>query len=203
LLTACRDNLVRLQNVSDGALAFPPAEHEEEVFDARLTPDGKWIASVSLDRTLRISSRRTGQLVMPPIELGGGGWCAEITPDGRYVVAAGGGKSLVIVDLAELGVNRPFVADAAIRIGEVLSGNSVDQDRIVSLNSDEWLARFHEARPAVAAVYPLSSEPAMPFAMPDTPVRLLVVAWIDRRVKPHFAAAAKWIEDELSRNRKL
>jgi WD40 repeat protein len=194
LLTACRDNLVRLQRVEDDELAAPPVQHEEEVFDARLTPNGRWIVSVALDRTLRISSRRTGQLVMPPIELGGGGWNVEMTPDGRYVAASGGSKSLTIVDLAELDEQRPFDEQYAVAIGELLSGHAIDRDRIASLTSGQWLERFHaltRTRPEMFALRPTHAQTPR-IAWPRMPITIRASEEMRRRTSPIVATIATW-----------
>jgi WD40 repeat protein len=196
LLTACRDNLVRLQRVENGDLTAPPVQHEEEVFDARLTPNGKWIVSVALDRTLRISSRRTGQLVMPPIELGGGGWNVEMTPDGRYVAASGGSRSLTLVDLAELDEPRPFDEANAVAIGELLSGHTIERDRIVSLTSGQWLERFESlarSRPEMFAALPAQTAAAR-IAPPQMPLTIAAEEAWRRHTSPIFAAVATWAE---------
>lgn len=197
LLTSCRDNLVRLQRVDNGDLTAPPVQHEEEVFDARLTPNGKWIVSVALDRTLRISSRRTGQLVMPPIELGGGGWNVEITPDGRYVAAAGGSRNLTIVDLAQLDEPRPFDEANAVAIGELLSGHTIERDRIVSLTSGQWLERFEalaRSQPELFELQPTQAE-ATRIAWPQMPLTIAAAEAWRRSTLPITTTIAAWADN--------
>jgi WD40 repeat protein len=198
LLTACRDNLVRLQRVAGDELASPPVEHEEEVFDARLTPNGKWIVSVALDRTLRVSSRRTGQLVIPPVELGGGGWSLDITPDGRYVVAAGGSRSLTIVDLSELDAPTPFDKQSAIRIGELLSGQTIDHDRIVSLTSAEWLGRFSDLRQSQPDMFDAGPRGDWRVEAPHMPLHMQANQQINRSSAPYIEQARLWMANARS-----
>ena len=95
--------MTRLWNWRTGELACPALEHDDEVFDAAFSPDGRWLLTVGRDGTARIWDRRIGKPVTPCLSLSGRTMCRVfVTSDGAYAIVAGALSALHIFDLASI-----------------------------------------------------------------------------------------------------
>ncbi|MBQ2097815.1 MAG: PD40 domain-containing protein, partial [Bacteroidales bacterium] len=77
----------------------PLVGHTDYVTSASFSPDGRYIVSASVDRTVRIWDAKTGQQVGNPLE-GHTAYVnsASFSPDGRYIVSASYDKTVRIWD---------------------------------------------------------------------------------------------------------
>ena len=61
--------------------------HTDYISSASFSPDGKFIMSASIDKTIRIWDAKTGQQVGEPLEDDTYFWYADFSPDGKYIVS--------------------------------------------------------------------------------------------------------------------
>jgi WD40 repeat protein/predicted Ser/Thr protein kinase len=148
VLTACRDGMARLWSWRSGQLACPPFRHKDAVFMAAFTPDERWVVTASRDGTARAWSRHTGKPVTPPWSLGNGGgvWNALITPDGHYAVLAGSAAALTAVDLSDLRAGEDLDLNDLCVLGEILSGQRLQEGDVEGLTTQDWLGRWRDFR---------------------------------------------------------
>src|SRR5205085_3231367 len=88
-LTASLDGMVCLWDLAIAG-GFPPLRHQDRVFQARFSPDGRRILTASHDGTARIWNAATGQPVGHRMRHPEGVIRAEFSPDGRRVATATG-----------------------------------------------------------------------------------------------------------------
>jgi WD40 repeat protein len=75
--------------------------HAAEVSDARFSPDGARLLTVSGGKTVRVWDARTGGPLTPALEHGRPVFEASFTPDGRRVIVTNGGfRALALWDVA-------------------------------------------------------------------------------------------------------
>jgi WD40 repeat protein len=148
VLTACRDGMARLWNWRTGRLSCPPLQHKDAIFTAAFTPDEHFVVTASRDFTARVWSRHTGKPVTPPWSLGKGRWVwtALVTPDGNYSVLAGSATALSVVDLGDLRADRDLDLDNLCVLGEVLSGQRLQDGDVEGLTTQDWLTRWRGFR---------------------------------------------------------
>jgi WD40 repeat protein len=54
------------------------------------SPDGKKLASTSIESSVRLWDVATGKQLLATEDVPGGLWCVAVLPDGRHCVSAGG-----------------------------------------------------------------------------------------------------------------
>jgi WD40 repeat protein len=74
--------------------------HAEDVTDAQFSPDGKRVATASLDDTARVWDAETGKPVTPPLKHGSDVFCVAFDADGRRVITGGDDNNARIWDTA-------------------------------------------------------------------------------------------------------
>jgi WD40 repeat protein/Flp pilus assembly protein TadD len=147
VLTACRDGMARLQDWRTGRPACPPFKHTDEVFTAAFTPDGRWVVTAGRDGTARVWEWHNGQPVSPGWPLGGWGWRALVTPAGDYAVVAGEGPALAAFHLGDLAGPEDLDLDDLCLLGEVVSGQRIQEGSDVAAHTtEEWLQRWEAFR---------------------------------------------------------
>jgi len=147
LLTASYDRSMKLWNAADGKLArefkgFKEKEfekgHHDGVFSAAFSPDGKFIASGSSDRTVKLWNVADGTVVRefvnpnvsPPASALPGpapahpGWVYSVrfTPDGKQLVSAGNAPR-----------GRGYLAVWSVADGKLLHGEELSLGPIYSV----------------------------------------------------------------------
>lgn len=107
LISASRDNSVRIWNMHDGAVKVFTQENHGSFYSATLSPSGIHVAAGHSDGAIRIWDVLTGHLVHKLI--GHDLWvgCVAFTPDGTGLVSAGGDVIMKYWDLSSLEIFRP------------------------------------------------------------------------------------------------
>src|SRR5262249_18394584 len=89
--TACGDGRIRLFDLSSGSALQRDFEHRESVQRVVFSPNGRYLASSSDDRTVRLWDVATGKSIGPSlIHKGSGTWGLAIRPDGAQLAVASG-----------------------------------------------------------------------------------------------------------------
>src|SRR5262249_32404322 len=107
-----------------------------------------WVVTASRDFTARVWSRHTGKPVTPPWSLGKGRWVwnSLVTPEGNYAILAGSAASLSVVDLGDLGAGKELDVDDLCELGEILSGQRLQDGDVEGLTAQDWLGRWRNFR---------------------------------------------------------
>jgi serine/threonine protein kinase/WD40 repeat protein/tetratricopeptide (TPR) repeat protein len=152
LLTGCKDRQARLWDWQAGTLVCPPLKHDEEVFAVAMTPDGRFALTGGREGASKfhVWELTTGRLVAPKIQLPTNVVSLSYSPADSRVVASPLG-SVARIDLAKLLAppERPIEDDRLL--GELTSGQRIEQGDESGLTQDEWLQRlnlFNQRHPA-------------------------------------------------------
>jgi WD40 repeat protein len=127
-------------------------KHEDEVHAVAMTPDGRYALTAGRDRAgkLHVWELTTGKLIAPRVPLSAyvsSLWCS---PDGRRVVASPLG-SVARIDLAKLLAPPDLPTERYRLLGELASGQRIEQGDESGLTQQEWLdrlRRFNQRRPS-------------------------------------------------------
>jgi tetratricopeptide (TPR) repeat protein len=136
-------------------------KHEDEVWHAAFSPDGRCIVTASRDKTARVWDAATGQPVSPPMKHEGRVWHAAFSPDGRRSVTASEDKTARVWDAATDQPIKPREDGAKdlISVAQLLSGMRVDRSGdLVALTRDEVRAAWQELRPRYPDVFVCSPQ---------------------------------------------
>jgi WD40 repeat protein len=99
LISASRDNTVKVWNTVSGTLLKPPLErHNGTVFSAAFSPDGKKIASGSKDRTITIWDAENSKEIRTFSGNTHWVWATALSPDGKYLVSGSLDNTLMVWD---------------------------------------------------------------------------------------------------------
>jgi tetratricopeptide (TPR) repeat protein len=99
------------------------------------------------DKTARLWEWHTGKPVTPAWPLGGWGWSALVTRDGDYAVVAGEGAAVTAFHLGDLTEPEDLDVDDLCLLGEVLSGQRIQEGSdVAALTTEEWLERWRAFR---------------------------------------------------------
>ncbi|OGO48515.1 MAG: hypothetical protein A2Z30_04570 [Chloroflexi bacterium RBG_16_64_43] len=145
------DYAVRLWNPAEGTLVFTLEGHSGIVWDVAFAPDGRWLASVSDDKTLRVWDTRAG-VAAQVAHLPGAANSVVFSRDGtRLVIGVALGKDglLYSYDLASGALSGGFAAHAYSIPSLALSP---DGGALVSLGTVDrtikvWITDILEAGP--------------------------------------------------------
>jgi WD40 repeat protein len=78
----------RVWEVATGKPLTPPMQHKMSVFQALFSPDGRHVATASLDHTARLWDAKTGEAVIPPLTHNDAVFRVAFTPDGQRLATA-------------------------------------------------------------------------------------------------------------------
>ena len=112
LISASRDNSVRLWNMHDGAVKVftyegSDLDTESSFYSATLSPNGMHIAAGHSDGAIRIWDLLTGKLVQKLVAHSPWVACVAFMPDGKGLVSGGRDASMKYWDLSPLEIFRP------------------------------------------------------------------------------------------------
>jgi serine/threonine protein kinase/WD40 repeat protein len=143
LLTGCTDGQARLWDWQAGTLACPPLKHDDQVLSVVITPDGRFALTSGRDRAskLHVWELTTGKLLAPKIPLPIHAIAALAkSATGSYVVAASSFVGLVArIDLGKLLAPPEMPIDRYRLLGELASGQRIEQGDESGLTQDQWL----------------------------------------------------------------
>jgi WD40 repeat protein len=77
---------------------FEPLRHDDYVWSAEYSPDGRWLATASRDGTARVWDARSGQPVTPPLRHLGGVVSARFNVEGNQLITCSHDKTARIWD---------------------------------------------------------------------------------------------------------
>jgi WD40 repeat protein len=156
LLTGCKDGQARLWDWQAGTLACSPLKHEDEVQAVAMTPDGRYALTAGREgaKKLHVWELTTGKPIAPAVPLPANVaslWCS---PDGSRVVASPLGFAARI-DLAKLLAPPDLPTEEYRLLGELASGQRIEQGDESGLTQQEWLDRLRRfSRPAAGEAAP-------------------------------------------------
>ncbi len=81
-----------------GQPVSPPLQHQDKVFSANFSPNGRWVVTASNDHTARVWDAQTGQPVSPPLQHHDKVFSANFSPNGRWVVTASNDRTARVWD---------------------------------------------------------------------------------------------------------
>jgi len=154
LLTVCKDGQARYWDWEQGVLACPPMAHADEVYDAAITPDGRFALTAVRGQVpcVHFWELTTGKRIAPPQSFGNSGGSSShhvaITPDGKRGLVGHSGTTLGIVNLEALlspSPSPPPAADLA-RWAELASAEHIELGDLSKLDRQQWQARWDSLR---------------------------------------------------------
>ena len=84
-----RPGEARVWDVATGKALTPPMAHKLSVFQAMFSPDGRWVATASFDKSARIWDAATGEPITPPLQHNDMVFRLCFSPDGARLATAG------------------------------------------------------------------------------------------------------------------
>ncbi len=97
----------RVWDVATGKPLTAPMQHKLSVFQAVFSPDGRYVATASLDRTARVWDANTGKPVTPPFPHDDLVFRVAFTPDGHHLATASCDNAARIWDVGEMERDQP------------------------------------------------------------------------------------------------
>ncbi|KAJ4364994.1 hypothetical protein N0V83_008610 [Neocucurbitaria cava] len=98
------DNLpqVVLFDIDEGVEVQRLSGHTDSIMWSGISPDNKYVASVSWDGTLRMYSATTGELIWATEDSGGQSWAGAFSPDSKHIVwSSNRGKVVQVHDVVD------------------------------------------------------------------------------------------------------
>ena len=144
LLTGCKDGQARLWDWQTGTLACPALKHDDEVLSVALTPDGRFALTAGRNRAsmLHVWELTTGRLVAPKIQLPINVVSLNYSAAESCAVAASFGFVSRIDFSKRFTTPEMSIEDYQI-LGELASGQRIEQGDESGLTQDEWLQRLN------------------------------------------------------------
>jgi WD40 repeat protein len=87
---------VEVRRTASGAVAFTLKGHNFDILDVVFSPDGKRLATTSIDSTIKLWDTETGQEALTLRGHTDAVWCVAFSPDGKRL-ASGGSDGMAIV----------------------------------------------------------------------------------------------------------
>jgi len=162
-VTASNDNTARLWDAATGKPIGEPMHHENEVYSAQFSPDGKLVVTASKDRTARLWDAATGKSIGEP--MGHEGWVvtAQISPDGKQVLTASEDGTARLWDVPA--IISPVTAEDVLLLAdlaEATAGVALQKSGQTEILNALSLEQVNETRRKIAARFPESASELTP-----------------------------------------
>jgi eukaryotic-like serine/threonine-protein kinase len=156
-----------------------PLQHEKKVQYAEFSPDGRRVATASLDFTARVWDAQTGQPFTASLRHTFGVRVAHFSPDGRSLLTSGDGSEAQLWEIATgRRFGRAMAHEKRIRTAEF----SPDGSRILTA-SDDGTARVWSARTGELLLEPLRHQGPVRCARFSADGQRIVTASDDKTVQ--------------------
>lgn len=137
LLTASRDGVARLWDVTSGEVITAFRGHLGQVTSAAFSPIGRQIATASTDRTARVWNLDTGRTITVLVGHTGVVNDAAFSPDGKLLATGGADRTVRVWDLAS---GTPFTNP--IQLGAVVSQVVFLENGVIGVLTANGAERF-------------------------------------------------------------
>ena len=108
IVSASRDNTVRVWSSASGNCEQMIDGHTNGVMSVTFSPEGRQIVSESLDNTVRVWDVATGECEQTMIHIGPV-FSAQCSPDGRLIVSGGTDNTVLVWDAATAGSEHLYM----------------------------------------------------------------------------------------------
>ncbi len=148
------DKAAHVWDAATGKEVGQPLRHEDSVWCAAFSPDGRRVVTTSTDKTARVWDLASGRPVTPPLRHDNSVWYAAFSPDGKRVVTASQDKTARVWDAASgQPVTPPLRHDDAVEH----AGFSPDGKQVVTASLDKT-ARLWDTATGRASAPPLKHD---------------------------------------------
>ena len=171
-----RPGEARVWEVATGKPLTPPMPHKLSVFQAVFSPDGRCVATASLDQTARVWDANTGQPLTLPLPHNDLVCRVAFSPDGRRLATASFDYAARIWDVGDVASDQP--ASVTLGTSFLLGGQSFSSDgRLIAGTIFGSYAQVWNALTGTTTTPPLHTNVAEVAFSPDG--RLLATASAD------------------------
>ena len=152
IITACADDRIRIFESKTGRLLSNINNHSNDVFDALLTPDDRWLISAGDNHIAVVTDARDARFMdrliyASPISHENAyarRAALSLSPDGRFLIVAGKRTSISVVDFCHLYESPVQTPEQLYELAELTASKTIRADDIITLTADEWLRRWEE-----------------------------------------------------------
>ncbi|MHB1425463.1 MAG: protein kinase domain-containing protein [Gemmataceae bacterium] len=145
------NNTARVFASQSGKPIAPPLTHRGEITYAAFSPDGRRVATTSIDQTARVWDAESGAPVSPPLRHASTVWFADFNPDGQHLVTASDDNTARIWDIA----NGEMLVPPLRHEGTVLQARFSPEGQRVATASMDQTARVWDAASGQTLTPPL------------------------------------------------
>ncbi len=141
IVSACRDQMVRVWDLETGKLAIPAMHHDDEVFGVATSNDDRWLASAGRDSTVRIWDLSNGKRIAPTLRMPNWIYDVKFSKNDQYLMASGLADGVFVIPMHEFTKSDRWGEDIDLlrTISEVVSGFRLEKESIVTMDSSEWM----------------------------------------------------------------
>jgi len=110
-----KTGFVKVFDVNSGALIMEIKDLKFEAFDAKFSPDGRYIAGALKNKTMAVWDAGSGQTIKEITDFKGDVTSVMFTPDNKYISAASNDKSIRIWDLSTWKIYRIYLTSIGVK----------------------------------------------------------------------------------------
>jgi WD40 repeat protein len=126
LVSFSGNEMVQIWNITTGLQRSTLLKHTGEIWSGVVSPDGKTLASVGLDRALILWQLDADEANWPPPIWQSRRWLCEYTPDGQWLLTCGANSEVEVRDAETLKVERRLWQDnSGIAFSSIATDSSI------------------------------------------------------------------------------